>query len=140
MKKRHWHHQITREVAFSDVDSMRVVWHGAYVRYLEHVREALCRQCGIGYMDMEDKGILTPIIHLSCDYKSPLRYGDRAIVCIRWKPMLTAKLAFEYEIRLDNDDTVVCTAYTEQVFVDQHDQNLWLKTPKWILDALKHLT
>ena len=40
-------------VRFSEVDSMRVVWHGEYVRYFEDGREAFGEQYpGLGYLDI----------------------------------------------------------------------------------------
>ena len=36
------------KVRFSEVDSMAVVWHGNYVKYLEDGREAFGLQFGVG--------------------------------------------------------------------------------------------
>ena len=35
------------EVRFSEVDSMSVVWHGNYVKYLEDGREAFGKEFGL---------------------------------------------------------------------------------------------
>jgi len=39
-------------VKFSEVDSLRVVWHGHYVRYFEDGREAFGKQYNLGYLDI----------------------------------------------------------------------------------------
>ena len=54
----------TLRVRFSEVDSMEVVWHGEYVRYMEDGREAFGRQYGIGYTDIRDAGYVVPIVEL----------------------------------------------------------------------------
>ena len=52
-------------VRFSEVDSMCVVWHGSYVRYLEDGREAFGKKyAGIGYMDMYSNGYTAPIVDM----------------------------------------------------------------------------
>ena len=51
------------KVRFSEVDSMHVVWHGEYVRYLEDGREAFGREFpGIGYLDFYRNGYTAPIV------------------------------------------------------------------------------
>jgi len=52
-------------VRFSEIDSMRRVWHGGYVTYFEDGREAFGRHFGgIGYADMQHEGIYAPIYDL----------------------------------------------------------------------------
>ena len=36
-------------VRFSEVDSIKMVWHGSYVAYLEDAREAFGRKYGLEY-------------------------------------------------------------------------------------------
>ena len=36
------------QVRFSEVDAIRMVWHGNYVRYMEDAREAFGREYGLG--------------------------------------------------------------------------------------------
>ena len=43
-------------VPFFDVDSMHVVWHGHYVKYLEVARCALLDRIGHNYTAMNESG------------------------------------------------------------------------------------
>lgn len=43
-------------VPFFDIDSMDVVWHGHYVKYLEVARCALLDDIGHNYTQMKDSG------------------------------------------------------------------------------------
>ena len=46
-------------VKFSEIDSMRIVWHGNYVAYFEDGRESFSRRYpGIGYDTMQKKRYL----------------------------------------------------------------------------------
>jgi acyl-CoA thioester hydrolase len=67
-------------IKFSEVDSLRVVWHGHYVRYFEDGREAFGKQYGLGYLDVYEHGLAVPLIDLQVNFKRILEYGDTAVI------------------------------------------------------------
>ena len=72
-------------VKFSEIDSMRRVWHGAYVAYFEDGRESFGRHYpGIGYADMQRSGIYAPIYDLHLRFYAPLALDDVAVVHTRY--------------------------------------------------------
>lgn len=119
----------TLRVRFSEVDSMEVVWHGEYVRYMEDGREAFGRQYGIGYTDIRDAGYVVPIVELDVQYKQFLKYGESAIVETRYIRTDAAKILFEYVIFRESDETVVATGSSIQVFVNKATGLLELNNP-----------
>ncbi len=124
------------EVRFSEVDMMRVVWHGAYPLYLEDAREAFGAKYGLSYQGYLDNQHFAPIVDMQIKYKQPLRYGCNARVDITYKPTEAAKIVFEYEIRDRDTDALYCTARTVQVFMDM-DYNLVLFNPPFFEDWKK---
>ena len=42
------------QVRFSEVDSIKMVWHGNYITYMEDAREAFGRKYGLEYMYIYD--------------------------------------------------------------------------------------
>jgi acyl-CoA thioester hydrolase len=76
------------DVEFYDVDSMRIVWHGNYIKYFEKARCALLGKIGYGYREMEESGWIFPLTGVSVKFVSSLRFQDR----VRAKAILT-----EYE-------------------------------------------
>lgn len=124
-------------VRFSEVDSMRIVWHGEYVRYMEDGREAFGREFeGLGYMDIYNSGYLTPIVDVKVQYKLPLKFDDEAIVEVRFVDSPAAKICLEYTISRADDGQVVATGSTIQVFTDANGE-LQLLAPKFYLDWKK---
>lgn len=124
-------------VRFSEVDSMRIVWHGDYVRYLEDGREAFGRQYrGLGYTDLYESGYAAPIVDMQVQFKAPLRCGDEAVVETRFIDTDAAKICFEYEIRRADSGQVVATASTVQVFLDRGGE-LQLINPAFYLEWKK---
>lgn len=106
------------KVRFSEVDSMRVVWHGNYLKYFEDGREAFGNEHGLDYLKIYANGHLTPIVHSQMDFKSPLRYGDNGLIETRFIHSPAAKIIHEYTIM--NADTLktLVTGKTIQVFTD----------------------
>ena len=110
--------QVEIYVRFSEVDSMNVVWHGNYVKYLEDGREAFGRKYGIGYMDFVREGIIVPLVNIELDYKKTLKYGEKAIVEIKYVDCAAAKLMFEYCIYRSSNNEIIATAKSTQVFLN----------------------
>lgn len=123
----------TLRVRFSEVDSMEVVWHGEYVRYMEDGREAFGRQYGIGYTEIRDAGYVVPMVDLNIRYKQSLKYGESAIVETRYIRMDAAKILFEYIIFRESDGEVVATGSSTQVFVNIQTELLELNNPDFYI-------
>jgi len=113
------------EVRFSEVDSMSIVWHGAYALYFEDAREAFGKKYGLGYLDIFGNGYYAPLVDLVFSYKQPLIYGKKARVDIFYKKSDAAKIIFEYEIRALEDNSLIATGRSIQVFLDKQYQLVW---------------
>ena len=118
-------------VRFSEVDMMQIVWHGNYAKYFEDAREAFgLSYPGLGYMEIYNNGYTAPIVEMSIQYKSSIRYNEAGIVEIRYIPSEAAKICFEYEIREAKSLRIVATGTTTQVFLDEKG-DLQLNTPQF---------
>ena len=105
-------------VRFSEVDSMMIVWHGNYVKYLEDGREDFGIKYGIGYLQVLEDGLGLPIVDINIKYKKSLQYGDRVIVETTFVESQSTKLVFKYRLFSPTTLEVLCTATTTQVFLD----------------------
>jgi acyl-CoA thioester hydrolase len=117
------------EVRFSEVDSMSIVWHGAYALYFEDARGAFGAKYGLGYLDIFGNGYYAPLVDLTFSYKQPLIYGRKARVDITYKNSDAAKIIFEYEIRSLDDNSLIATGRSVQVFLDMQYQLVWTNPP-----------
>lgn len=117
-------------VRFSEVDSMAVVWHGNYVKYLEDGREAFGRQHGIGYNDIFASGFMTPIVKMEINYTKQTRYGEKLLIETRFVNSEAAKIIFDYRIFRKSDNALVLKGRTVQVFIDL-DGNMELTNPEF---------
>lgn len=132
-------HTVEQQVKFSEVDSLGIVWHGHYVRYFEDGREAFGDQFGLRYLDFYSHGYVAPIVHINCDYKRSLRYGDRMSIETTYIPCEPAKLNFEYRVINTSTKELIVTGATTQVFLDKDTSALQLSNPDFFLDwKLEH--
>ena len=113
------------EIRFSEVDSMNVVWHGAYPLYFEDAREAFGKKFGLGYMTIFSNGYYAPLVELDFKYKKPLLYEMKPTVVITYVPTESAKIVFDYQVIDDRDGSVCTTGRSVQVFMDSEYKLVW---------------
>lgn len=113
------------EVRFSEVDSMNIVWHGSYMLYFEDAREAFGRKYGIDYLTIFGNGYYAPLVDIRFSYKSPIIYGMKPQIKIKYRPCDAAKILFDYEIYDMADGSLLATGNSVQVFMDKEYQLVW---------------
>jgi len=104
-------------VRFSEVDSLRIVWHGHYIQYLEDAREAFGRKYGLEYMYIYECGYVAPIVDMQIQYKQTATIDDLLSVEISYRPAKGGKLVFDYVIYKEADNSEVLRASTIQLFM-----------------------
>ncbi|MGZ3883101.1 MAG: acyl-CoA thioesterase [Bacteroidia bacterium] len=125
-------------IRFSEVDSLRVVWHGHYIKFFEDGREAFGKEFGFSYLDIfNSEGLAVPIVDISLQYKRPLEYGDSAIVETNFINTPAAKIIFEYTIYSAAHKYVACTGKSVQVFTDPVKKELCITNPAFYEDWKK---
>lgn len=123
-------------VPFFDVDSMNVVWHGHYVKYLELARCALLDSIGYGYDAMFASGYAWPVIDLQLRYINPTVFGQRLIVraeLVEWEN----RLKIHYLITDAESGTRVTRASSVQVAVRVDTREMQLASPAALLEAVR---
>jgi acyl-CoA thioester hydrolase len=113
---------------FFDVDSMDIVWHGHYVKYLELARCALLEKYDYGYAQMRASGYGWPVVDLRLKYVRPAQFNQPLVVraeIVEWENRL--KLA--YLIRDKATGAKVNAASSIQVAVDMATREMQYVCP-----------
>ena len=107
-----------RQIQYYETDKMQVVHHSNYIRYLEECRMDFLKQLQLDYTEMEKKGIMIPVLEVSCNYRIPARFGDT--ICIIPKLVKFHGVKFEMHYRIYSEDFKVLhnEASSEHCFVD----------------------
>jgi acyl-CoA thioester hydrolase len=121
------------EVPFFDVDSMFVVWHGHYCKYIELARCKLLDNIGYNYLAMANSAYSFPIIDIHIKYIQPLRFNQKIKIIatlIEWQ----VRLKIEYVIYDADSGSKLTAAHTVQAAVNRHDGQLQLCMPAKLIE------
>ncbi|MGV8886901.1 MAG: acyl-CoA thioesterase [Pseudomonas sp.] len=125
-------------VPFFDVDTMNVVWHGHYVKYLEVARCALLDKIGHNYDAMVESGFAWPVIDLQLRYVRGAVFGQRLNVranLVEWEN----RLKISYLISDLETGERLTRASSVQVAVDMSSREMLLASPKVFTDAVERM-
>lgn len=103
-------------VRFNETDSMGVVWHGNYAKFIEAGREDFGDAYGLNYDNVLGHGFYIPIVEMNIKYKHSLSCDDSYIVETSYIPCIAAKILFEYKVFRASDMLLMAEGSTVQVF------------------------
>lgn len=121
-------------VRYADTDQMGFVYYGNYARFFEIGRVEALRSLGIAYKDLEQKGILMPVLENYSKYIRPAYYDDLLKLVVRIKEKPATRIRFEYEI-FNQEGTLIHIGHTVLVFL-QADSLKIIGYPTFIGDVL----
>ncbi|MCF6767511.1 acyl-CoA thioesterase [Thiotrichales bacterium 19S11-10] len=126
------------EVEFYDVDSMRIVWHGNYIKYFEAARCRLLDKLGYNYLDMEHDGFIWPVVDLKVKYIKPINF--KQIILVEAAILeYENRLKVQYVIRDKLSDEKLTVGYSIQVAVDQKTSMMLYRSPQHVIDHMDKL-
>jgi acyl-CoA thioester hydrolase len=123
-------------VPFFDIDTMDVVWHGHYVKYLEVARCALLDKIGHNYMQMKASGYAWPVIDLQLRYVRGATFGQKLNVrasLVEWEN----RLKINYLISDLESTERLTRASSVQVAVNLASSEMQLASPQVFIDAVE---
>ena len=121
-------------VRYGETDQMGVVYHGNYATFFEVARTEWLRNVGVSYNDLENRGIILPVISLSFNFIKPAKYDDILIISVFLKKNPLVKIEFDYEIVNQNKEKI-STGNSVLAFMDRKT-NKPTKCPNYILEKL----
>lgn len=125
-------YHVELRAAYADTDQMGFVHHSNYVKYLEHARWEAFRQMGIAYKDVEDRGILMPVIEMKLEFIKPVYYDDLLKIELSFHMERPTKLRVDYCI-FNQADELIHTANTTLAFIKKDS-----KRPCAVPDFINH--
>lgn len=114
--------EIEARVRYSEVDRFGVAHNKQYFEWFEIGRTEFCRQKGLSYKEIEEKGYVLVVVEAFCRYRRPLRYDDQFIIqvaCVEAKPR---KVVFAYRLMSLDRSTIMAQGYTIHVPVNSQGE------------------
>lgn len=108
-------------VRYAETDRMGIAHHSNYPVWYEVGRTDYIKMFGISYSEMEQAGIMIPLLNLNCHFGKPALYEDKLIIRTWCIMMTAARIVFSYSVKKIEDDgseTELGYGTTEHGFVD----------------------
>lgn len=124
------------KVYYSDTDSYGVVWHGAYVKWLEVGRVEVSKLYGADCGELEQNDIVLPVVNLNINYKSMSRLFDELLIATKISEISQYSITFSHEIKNLTSGKVAITA-TSTVVATSQSGKMYRKLPTMLSEKLQ---
>ncbi|WP_242862416.1 acyl-CoA thioesterase [Clostridium massiliamazoniense] len=130
-------------VRYAETDAMRIVHHANYYLYFEVAREDLIKELGVSYREIEEMGIMMPLVETECKYIEAAKYDDDLIIEAKIIELTAVKVRIEYNVIKKENNKIIAKGSTLQTFIDRNNfkiinlkrvnSDLWQKLSESIL-------
>lgn len=122
-------------IRYAETDQMGYMYYGNYAAFYEESRTEMLRSTGITYKELENMGVMMPVIELNCKYIKPAFYDELITIktVIREKPGI--RINFDHELYNEKGE-LINIGMTKLVFVDMQKNRPCLP-PKLFQDKMK---
>jgi acyl-CoA thioester hydrolase len=122
-------------VRYSETDKMGYAYNGHYITYYEVARVEALRSIGFSYAELEDQGILLPILENWSKYLNPAYYDEVLTIKVFVKDLPKVKFNFDYEF-FNHEKKLIHLGKTTLVFVDAKTRKP-IQAPETLMQKLK---
>ena len=116
----------THLVQYYETDKMGITHHSNYIRWMEEARVDFLKNIGWDYSQLEEMGIMSPVIAVSCKYKLSTTFEEMISIEINVAEYNGAKLTLKY-IMTNPEGKTVCEAVSEHCFVNSSGKLIRMK-------------
>ncbi len=102
---------------YAETDQMGFVHHSVYAIWYEQARTELLNQAGIPYDEIEQAGVISPLVELKCQYKRPAHYNQEVTIYTKIVKVTPAKCVLQYEL-YDKTETLLNVGETTLAWLD----------------------
>ena len=128
-------HQTNIRVRYAETDKMGYVYYGNYATYFEVARVEALRNLGVNYKEMEDTGVMLPVLSYSTKFFKPAFYDEELTIKLYIKELPKARIHFYFET-FNSSDIKINEAEVVLVFVDM-EKNKPCSAPEGLVKQLK---
>lgn len=114
-------------VRYVETDKMNIVHHSNYYVYFEEARTQFIKKSGMSYSEMEERGIMFPLVESNCKYIQGAKYEDELIIKTWVKELTPVKAEFNYSVIRERDQKEIARGGTLHAFVDDNFRIVNLK-------------
>ena len=122
-------------VRYGETDQMGYVYYGNYAMYYEVGRVESLRQLGLTYKELEEMGVMMPVLENKSNYHQAALYDDRLKIVTTIKEKPSVRICFTYTI-YNEVGKLVHSGETHLAFVNKKSGKP-CRPPQIFMDLLK---
>lgn len=104
-------------VRYAETDQMGYVYYGNYATYFEVARAESIRSLGLSYKEIEEAGVIMPVLENYSKYLRPALYDDELTIKLCIPKLPDNRVRYEYQVF--KGEKLIHKGYTVLVFVDR---------------------
>ncbi|TYP91660.1 acyl-CoA thioester hydrolase [Fodinibius salinus] len=124
---------------YGETDQMGYVYYGRYLEYFEESRTEMIRSLGFPYTELEELGVMLPVVHTEVDYKAPVFYDELMQIDVLLFDIPTVRLQTYYKVHTDRREQPHIIGNVDLCFMDEEDRKP-CRAPGQFLDQLTAAT
>ncbi|MCX6350704.1 MAG: thioesterase family protein [Bacteroidetes bacterium] len=128
-------HETQIRVRYGETDKMGYLYYGNYAHYYEVARVEAIRNLGTSYKEMEETGIMLPVLELKSKFVKPAFYDELLTIKTYIPQMPTTRILFDYEITNPKEE-LINIGSTVLVFYDINKRKP-MHAPDYVLESLQ---
>ena len=125
-----------QNIYYADTDAYGVVWHGAYLRWMEKGRCDFCEDLGFNLVELVKQDIALPVANMNVKFKASAKLNDKLIVETWISKLTPICVTFSQSIKNKETGTVYILADFDIVAVN-NDGKLYRRNPEVLKTALQ---
>ena len=129
-------HEFEQKVYYADTDAYGVVWHGAYLRWLEMGRVLWCEEMGHNLSELKAHDILLPVVNLNVRYKASAKLDDEIIILTWIEKFNNLSVTFKQAIKSKTSGKTFIEAQVDVVAIN-NDGKLYRRMPQVLVDVFE---
>ena len=106
----------TFRVRYAETDAMGIVHHSSYVVWMEMGRTEFMRAFGFTYRQLEEMGVLLPVLEISVRYRHSAVYDDELRITTWVDELTRTRIKLAYKIERTSDERLLTEAYSLHTF------------------------
>ncbi len=114
-------------VQYYETDQMGITHHSNYIRWMEEARVDFLKRLGYPLTNLEELGLLSPVLDVECSYKKVTHFDDEVEINVCLTDFGPVRFSLSYEMRSAKTGEMVCTGSSRHCILDKDYKPVRLK-------------
>mgnify|MGYP002046159876 FL=1 len=124
-------------IRYTETDQMGFAHHSHYLNYFEMARIEWLNSIGFSYAELEQSGVVMPVVSANINFKSPAFFDDPLRIKLTIEKIPRASIKIDYII-FDESEKEIANGSTTLAFLNR-ETNRPIKCPQRLLEIIESL-